>query len=61
MDQNEDNSSSDSEQYQNPTLPEELVQFKNDDLIGTTVISKQKVLGVLLKLVRVRNKILKFK
>ena len=45
--------SDNSEQYQNPGLPEELVQLKNDDLIGDTVISKQKVLSVLLKLVKV--------
>jgi hypothetical protein len=49
MSENED-------QYQNPTLPEELYQLKNDDLIGDTVISKQKVLNVLLKLVKVRSK-----
>ena len=46
---------SESEEYQNPTLPEELVQLKNEDLIENTVISKQKVLNVLLKLVQVRR------
>jgi hypothetical protein len=49
-----DKSSSDSDEYQNPTLPEELVQLKNEDLIENTVISKQSVLNVLLKLVQVK-------